>query len=202
VSDDINSIREQLWSKMRNKEYRQTFVDAHLSTNIAAQIQTLREDRGWMQKDLAEHADMSRARISIMESPDYDKFSLSTLRRLAKTFDVALIVRFARYSELTNWVSQLSPEKLSVPSYDDDSIDAQVVPRATEVPASPKLASSDAQQMHEENRPELSLLNVLGDSSFSRRVNTGARQRDLNQTQNSNLSGVARGVRILEGMTA
>lgn len=102
------------------KKYRDTFAAAHLSTNIAAQIQITRETRGWRQKDLAEKADMSPARISVMENPSYDKFNISTLRRLASAFDVALIVRFVPFSELVDWVATLSPEKLDVPEFARD----------------------------------------------------------------------------------
>jgi transcriptional regulator with XRE-family HTH domain len=125
ASENIDTIRQQLWDKMRNKEYRDTFVAAHLSTNIAAQIQTLRENRGWMQKDLADKTGMTQARISIMENPAYDKFTLSTLKRIASAFDVALTVRFSAFSELVYWVSDLSPEKIEVPSYTDDSLEQE-----------------------------------------------------------------------------
>jgi transcriptional regulator with XRE-family HTH domain len=122
MSENIDSIRAQLWAKMRDKPYRDTFVAAHLSTNIAAQIQTLRETRGWKQKELAQKTDMGPARISVMENPSYDRFNLSTLRRLASAFDVALTVRFEPFSSLVNWVANLSPEKLSVPGFDQDSL--------------------------------------------------------------------------------
>ena len=69
--ESTESIRAQLWEKMRGKPYRDSFVAAHLSTNIAAQIQTLREKRGWSQGELAEKAGMARSRISVMENPSY-----------------------------------------------------------------------------------------------------------------------------------
>lgn len=122
MSDNIDTIRAQLWEKMRSKTYRDNFVGAHLSTNVAAQIQAMREDRGWKQKDLAAKTEMSPARISIMEDPSYDRFNLSTLRRLASAFDVALSVRFVPFSELVTWVANLSPEKMAVPEFERDSI--------------------------------------------------------------------------------
>lgn len=128
MSSNIESIRAQLWEKMRgNKGYRHDFVAAHLSTNIAAQIQTLRESQPepWTQKQLAEKSGMARARISVLENPSYDKHSLSTLKRIAGAFDVALVVRFVAFSELVKWVSDLSPEKLSAPSFERDSLGGQ-----------------------------------------------------------------------------
>ena len=128
MSDTIDSIRAELWEKMRGstpekgKKYRDNLVAANLSANIAAQIQALREARGWMQKDLAEKADMAPARISVMENPSYEKLTLSTLKRIASTFDVALIVKFAAHSELVTWIASLSPERLNVPSFYEDSL--------------------------------------------------------------------------------
>lgn len=120
--DDIDSIRSQLWSKMRSKTYRRNFVAAHLSTNVAAQIQTLREQREWKQKDLAHEAGMAPARISVLEDPAYDKANISTLKRLADAFDVALIVRFVPFSQLVDWMADLSPEKLEAVEFEKDTL--------------------------------------------------------------------------------
>lgn len=124
MSESIDTIRSQLWEKMRagGKPYRDKFVAAHLSTNIAAQIQTLREVRGWSQKELADRAGMSPARISVMEDPSYEGLTLSTLKRIASAFDVALITRFGPFSDLVRWVSELSPQRLQAPSFDEDQI--------------------------------------------------------------------------------
>ena len=122
MSESIDTIRSQLWEKMRDKPYRDTFVAAHLSTNIAAQIQTIREQRGWTKKQLAQKAGMSPSRITVMEDPSYEKFTLTTLRRLASAFDVALIARFTAFSDLVNWVAELSPDKLETPEFERDSL--------------------------------------------------------------------------------
>jgi len=122
MSDDIASIKKKLWEKMRNKTYRDNFVGANVSTGIAAQLVTMRESRGWQQKEVAEKAGMAPARISVMENPSYDKFTLSTLKRLASTFDVALIVRFVPFSELVDWIAKIDPEKMNAISYEEDSI--------------------------------------------------------------------------------
>ena len=122
MSENIDTIRTQLWEKMRDKPYRDTFVAAHLSTNIAAQIQTIREQRGWTKKQLAQKAGMSPSRITVMEDPSYEKFTLTTLKRLASAFDVALIARFSPFSDLVDWVAELSPEKLETPEFKRDAL--------------------------------------------------------------------------------
>ncbi len=120
MSEDTNSIRQQLWEKMRGKSYRNNFVAAHLSTGIAAQLVTMRGSREYTQKLLAAETGMAPARISVMENPSYDKFTLTTLKRLASAFDVALIVRFVPFHELVDWVADLSPDKMDAISYEDD----------------------------------------------------------------------------------
>jgi len=107
---------------MRDKPYRDTFVAAHLSTNIAAQIQTIREQRGWTKKQLAQKAGMAPSRITVMEDPSYENFTLTTLKRLASAFDVALIARFTPFSDLVDWVAELSPEKLETHEFERDSL--------------------------------------------------------------------------------
>ena len=113
---------------MRDKPYRDTFVAAHLSTNIAAQIQTIREERGWTKKQLAQEAGMSPSRITVMEDPSYENFTLSTLKRLASAFDVALIARFTPFSDLVDWVAELSPGKLQAIEFEKDALSHRDTP--------------------------------------------------------------------------
>lgn len=80
----------------------------------------MRTRREWTQTDLAERTGMAQTRISVLEDPNYENFSIMTLKRLASAFDVALIVRFVPFSELVNWVVSLSPQDLAVRSFEDD----------------------------------------------------------------------------------
>jgi transcriptional regulator with XRE-family HTH domain len=61
----------------------------------------MREERGWTQRELGDIAGVRQNWISQIESPDYEGFSLRTLKKLAFAFDVALIVRFVPFSLLT-----------------------------------------------------------------------------------------------------
>src|SRR5688572_15007518 len=100
MSGLISSTVTKLWKKMRNKEYRDSFVAADLSNTVAAQIHSLREKHEWTQSQLAEKTGMKQSRISALEDPDYENFEIKTLRRLAAAFDVGLMVRFVPFSEL------------------------------------------------------------------------------------------------------
>jgi len=122
VSDRISDRKFSLWEKFENKEYRDGFVSSHLANNIAAQIYSTRELRGWTQQELAEKAAMAQERISVMENSSYDKFSLTTLKRLASALDVALVVRFVPFSELTEYATSMGPERLAIREFKNDSI--------------------------------------------------------------------------------
>jgi transcriptional regulator with XRE-family HTH domain len=122
MSVDTNHEREALRKRLLNKKNREAFVSASVDQTIPFQIRALRlsEERNWTQKELATRAGMKQERISVCENPNYGKFSLQTLKQLASAFDVALIVRFAPFSELVEWESNLSPESLNVKNFDKE----------------------------------------------------------------------------------
>lgn len=116
----MTSAREQIVESLANKEYRDAYVSEHIGQGIAFQIRATRKDRGWTQTELAARTDMKQARVSELENPDYESFTLKTLMRLASAFDVALIVRFAPFSALVDWSLGIADRDLAVPSFTDD----------------------------------------------------------------------------------
>lgn len=106
-------------SRLRDKAYRALFVETQIETIIPFQIRAMRTRRGWTQKDLAKESGMAQGRISLLESTSYEgAVNIKTLLKLANAFDVALIVRFAPFSEVAEWSSKLSKESHEVPTYD------------------------------------------------------------------------------------
>jgi len=59
----------------------------------------------WSQDRLAKETGMNQNAISRLESPEYGKATITTLKRLAAEFDVGLIVRFVPFSAVVDWVS-------------------------------------------------------------------------------------------------
>lgn len=119
---NTNHEREVLKKRLKNKRNREAFVSACVDQTIPFQIKALRlaDDRNWTQQELASRAGMKQERISLCENPNYGKFSLQTLKQLAATFDVALIVRLAPFSEVVEWELSLSPESLEVENFDKE----------------------------------------------------------------------------------
>jgi len=114
------STRVNLLSKLRNQEYRHAFLSSAVNELIATQIRLMRKRRRWDQIELGRRAGMKQAAISRLENPDYGSVSVSTLKRLAKALDVGLVVRFVGFGEVAEWQLNLSPAKLTPPSYAED----------------------------------------------------------------------------------
>lgn len=104
-----------------DEEYRQTFNEDLLGAYLALQIRTLREANGWTQKDFESIANKKQPTISQWEDPNYGKYSLTTLKHLAKAFDVGLLVRFVSFSELANWVVDVDADRLRPASYKEEA---------------------------------------------------------------------------------
>lgn len=140
-----------MWSRLRRgREVRTRFVESNLSKNLAFQLRSLRDREDWSQEQLAEQVGMNQNAISRLENPFYGKATLTTLKRLAQAFDVALIVRFVPFGELVDWVSStprvntgLSTEALNVPSFEAEIkslAEVGEIPRIGEI-SQPKLES-------------------------------------------------------------
>lgn len=108
-------------ASLADKEYRDLFVSEHISQGLAFQIRALRQEKGWTQAELGQQVEMRQTTISQLEDPDYGRFTLSTLKRLASAFDVALMVRFSSFSELVELTTELSPERHAPPSFSEDA---------------------------------------------------------------------------------
>jgi transcriptional regulator with XRE-family HTH domain len=107
-----------MWQRLADKVYRDEYVAAKIDSNLAFQINNLRESRGWTQEELAKRADTKQPRISLLER-SCGGVTLSALRKIASAFDVALSIKFVPFSQL---VDETISERLDrdVPCFDDD----------------------------------------------------------------------------------
>ena len=112
---------KKLLEELKDKETREHFVAEHVTTGLPFQIHGLREKLGLTQAELAKRADMAQERISVLEDPNYEFIpKINTLLKLANVFDVPLIVRFGSWKEVFDWETNLSPEALAPPSFDEE----------------------------------------------------------------------------------
>jgi transcriptional regulator with XRE-family HTH domain len=112
---------QQIAASVADKAYADAFVDAHIATTLPFQIRAMRTQRGWKQKELANLIDSNQKTISDFENPNYGRFALASLRKLAAAFDVALVVRFAPFSELVDWAATMSHANIRVPERTKDA---------------------------------------------------------------------------------
>jgi transcriptional regulator with XRE-family HTH domain len=116
---DLQS-KEDLLASLQSKAFREAFVSSRVSNTLALQIRAMRQERGWSQAYLAERLGTSQNAVWRLESPQYGKHSLTTLKRLAAIFDVGLAVWFLSFGKLVDWVLNLSTEDILVPCFSED----------------------------------------------------------------------------------
>lgn len=118
----MSGLAEKLKTEFKNRAHRHAFVNEFLDAAIAAQIKALREQRKWTQADLANRAGMKQSRISLMENVNYSSWSVNTLRKLARAFDVCLSVGFRSFGKTVLEIELFGPDSLEVASFVDDAI--------------------------------------------------------------------------------
>lgn len=125
-SVELESKRQTALARLRtrfqHKEGRAAENRAAIR-DIAAQVRIIRRARNWTQPRLALEAGMSQADISRIELAKSTKHGLSvgTLLRIAAAFDVALVVKFAPFSELAEWMATPDEER-AVLSYQNELV--------------------------------------------------------------------------------
>jgi transcriptional regulator with XRE-family HTH domain len=116
----MNDIRTELLADLKDEEFRHAYAWEFVDMILARQIRALRKHRGWTQADLAKKIGTSQPFISAIEDEDYGSLSISTLKDLARAFDVYPVVRFESFATLVTNVDSSSAEELQVPPFDED----------------------------------------------------------------------------------
>ncbi len=113
---------KQMWESLRDPEFRKQLIDEHINVGIAFQIRSLRDRQKLTQTTLAELLGDKRKQplISEWENPNYGKYTLATLKDLAKAFDVGLLVRFVPFSTLVDWTVDLTRDVIAPPSFNEE----------------------------------------------------------------------------------
>ncbi|HZF30402.1 MAG TPA: helix-turn-helix transcriptional regulator [Gammaproteobacteria bacterium] len=138
-----NSTRHrEIYERLgRGKEYREAFVESEINIGIPFQIKAMREAREWTQKELGSRSAKQQSVISQLETPGYGNLTLSTLKKLAAAFDVALMVRFVSFRELVSRAAHLSDSDMKIPSYGVDRASSTVTTTSALITQSQSTAS-------------------------------------------------------------
>src|SRR5262245_6085932 len=128
MSKSYSSLRDDFIKTADDKEYRHAYAEESLNISIATQIKVLREQREMSQEDLANEAGMKQPVVCRYENVNYSSWSISSLRRLARVFDVDLEVKFRSFGDLVKSVDNFTRSVLQVPKFTDDPFFKPVQP--------------------------------------------------------------------------
>ncbi|MGB7601960.1 MAG: helix-turn-helix transcriptional regulator [Candidatus Sulfotelmatobacter sp.] len=117
----MSELIDKLRPEFQDKEYRDAYAEECLNTMIATQIKVLREQRKMTQGQVAEATGMKQPRVAVLEDASYENWSVNTLKRFARAFDVALSVKFETFSKLIEDFENISRESLQRPTFADDA---------------------------------------------------------------------------------
>jgi transcriptional regulator with XRE-family HTH domain len=121
MSKSYDNLREDFIFNQDHKEYRHAYAEESTDISVGTQIKVLREQREWRQEDLAREAGIQQPMVSRYENVNYSNWTLATLKKLARAYDVWLDIRFRSFGELVGETNRFSRESLQVPRFADDS---------------------------------------------------------------------------------
>lgn len=119
MSELPKTLASRLADEFADRDYAHAYMEEHAVSRIAAQVLTLRQQRGWSQSELARRAHVAQERVSKIENADFDSLTMKTLHKLAHAFDVAVHIGFESFSTGILDVVNLSKDRLRVESRED-----------------------------------------------------------------------------------
>lgn len=118
---NTSSIKHQVLQSLKtSEEYRHSFVAETICSGLAAQIRSIREQRGMDNKQFAERLGKKISWTYRLEDPNASPPTIPTLLDVAKAFDVALEVRFVPFSALLRDVGELTAESFKVQEFNHE----------------------------------------------------------------------------------
>ncbi len=114
--------RRRLKEQFRDRVFRETFATEHLNSSIALQLTVIREQRHLKQEQLAELAGTKQAGISRMESADYGRWNLQTLRHIAYLLGCRLRVSLETFGTLLDEAEEMSRSTLQRHAFEEDPV--------------------------------------------------------------------------------
>lgn len=120
------TLLTRLIQRFKDFEYRHTYVESFLDSYIATQIQVLRERHGLTQAELAKRAGMGQSQISALEDVNNSTWKVGTLRKLARAFDLVLVVRFEEFGSALPDIDRFGRDSLTRRPFENDPTFADV----------------------------------------------------------------------------
>jgi transcriptional regulator with XRE-family HTH domain len=161
----MSTIFDRMREAFPDKDYRHTYANGLVDSKLATQLKVLREQRGWTQAQLAEKCGMQQARISVLEDVNYSSWSISTLRRIGKAFDLWLDVEWKEFGEVPRTLQNMSRETLERDSFGNDHVFHQAELEtfdSVDIPLSlkEKVSGADTQRLRERQEKTQDILAI------------------------------------------
>lgn len=118
----MSELVERLKTELQDEDYRYAYDEEFSNSRMATQIKVLREQQELKQAELAELSAMRQSRISELENINYNSWSISTLRRLARALGVRLSFAFESWGELLPEADNLGRKALEKPRFEKDPV--------------------------------------------------------------------------------
>lgn len=116
-----------------SRDYRRSFIEEKVRTQLAIQVKTIREQRNMSRPTFASLLGKAASWVFRLEDPNQAPPTIPSLINVADALDVDLDIRFRPFSELLNQIEAMSSESFKV-----DSFDEELEKGAFDVPRLPK----------------------------------------------------------------
>ncbi len=93
MGDD--SFEKKLREELKDQEFAVEFYRELFRVRLATDLRLAREKKGLTQTDLAKKIGTTQSVIARMENPDYGRFSLTTLFKIAAALELDLRIEFS-----------------------------------------------------------------------------------------------------------
>jgi transcriptional regulator with XRE-family HTH domain len=180
VEEQMSGIRKNIWKHLKDRVFREAYVEEHVRAGVAYQIKAMREARGWSQAQFAEKCGKSQSNIARIEDPDYGKFSIQTLLEVAHTFDVWLSLEFVSFGKGLSRTANRSAAVLNVFSFEHEREQSLNFNRSSGT----KLNANRSLSSFENVSTSLQTLSRLNINEDSAAAQTGKLSGMLNQVRN------------------
>jgi hypothetical protein len=118
-ADSPRSVR--LAQRMDSKAYRHSYVASHTRQFLARQMREFRG--GQAQTEFGNKIGKQQTVVSRLEDPNYGKWTLQTLFDVARSLDVAVLVRFVDFPTFLRSTRDMSDTAAHPAPYDQAAVD-------------------------------------------------------------------------------
>jgi transcriptional regulator with XRE-family HTH domain len=168
-------LTETLKEEFQDEDYRYAYDEEFSNSRMATQIKVIREKQGLKQAQLAELACMKQSRISALEDVNYNSWSVSTLRRLARALGVRFAFGFESWGELLPEIEDFGRKNLEKPKFEED-------PAFKNKPAEAKESALDPSEIFAALESEGQKSNVTSIQSYLESRARAQRESNLYET--------------------